>query len=57
LVGNFLQGTCSCNKDITEQELDLLLPSDVKSKGLFHAAHDPSVHGFDKGKFLDLLNN
>ncbi|WP_322014992.1 glycoside hydrolase family 19 protein, partial [Paraburkholderia sp. J12] len=55
LVGNFLQ-TCSCNKDITEEELDLLLPLDVKSKGLFHAAHDQSVHGFDKGKFLELLN-
>jgi predicted chitinase len=56
LIGNFPQATCSCNKDITEEELDLLLPSDVKSKGLFHAAHDTSVHGFDKGKFLDLLN-
>ncbi|SIO05628.1 glycoside hydrolase family 19 protein [Paraburkholderia phenazinium] len=56
LIGNFSQGTCSCNKDITEEELDLLLPSDVKLKGLFHAAHDASVHGFDKNKFLDMLN-
>ncbi|MCC8403891.1 glycoside hydrolase family 19 protein [Paraburkholderia sp. MMS20-SJTN17] len=56
LVGNFLQATCSCNKNITEEELDLLLPKDVKAKGLFYAAHDTSVHGFDKGKFLDLLN-
>ncbi|CAB3796248.1 hypothetical protein LMG28688_04267 [Paraburkholderia caffeinitolerans] len=56
LIGNFLQSTCSCNKDITEEELDLLLPADVKSKGLFHAAHDTSVRGFDKGKFLGLLN-
>jgi predicted chitinase len=55
LVGNFLQ-TCSCNRDISEEELDLLLPTAVKSKGLFYAATDTLVRGFDKRQFLVLLN-
>lgn len=56
LIGNFLQRTCSCNKDITEEELDLILPPDVKEKGLFYDAHDKSVRGFNKAEFLGLLN-
>lgn len=56
LIGNFMQSTCSCNKDITEEELDLILPPEVKAKGLFFDAHDKSVRGFDKGEFLGLLN-
>ncbi|SAK73742.1 EF hand domain-containing protein [Caballeronia catudaia] len=56
MVGNFQTSLCSCNKDITVEELDLLLPLDVRSKGLFYAAHDTTARGFDKSQFLDLLN-
>jgi predicted chitinase len=56
LISNFLQKQCSCNKDLTEEELDSILPNDVRSKGLFHSAQDVSVRGYDKRKFLDLLN-
>ncbi len=56
LVGNFRQNACSCGRDITEEELDSILPPDVLSKGLFYKSDDRSVRCFDKGEFLRILN-
>ena len=56
LVGNFRQNACSCGKDITEEELDSILPPDVLSKGLFYRADERTVRCFDKSQFLSLLN-
>lgn len=55
LTTNFI-ATCSCGKEITHEELALILPADVKKNGLFYKAHDTTVRNYDSGKFLSLLN-
>ena len=55
LIANFPQ-RCSCGKNITESDLDLILPDDVKKNGLFYQAYDRSVRNFDKSRFLTHLN-
>ncbi|MBS63983.1 glycoside hydrolase family 19 protein [Salinisphaera sp.] len=55
LIANFPK-TCSCGQDITEADLDLILPDDVKANGLFYRAHDRSVRSYDKSRFLTQLN-
>lgn len=47
---------CFCDKDLTLEFLQLVLPEDVLTKGLFYRSQYPKVKNLDATTFLTLLN-
>lgn len=56
LVADDTDKTCFCNKKITIDLLQQILPKEALTKGLFYRSQYPKMKGLDLNTFLDLLN-